>query len=484
MLLIEIVGPVGSGKTSLLWRLAEWWRQQGKEPEGFVAPGYERAVSTEGAARYDILMLKSASKYPFAIRDNRLHPPYRFEQETTAALDRWAAGLNDSASLVIIDEFGSVEASGGGHIRLWERICSSRPEVLVLAVRKGLEDAIHARIGRKPDVVIDAASGEAWAKLQQACVAHSDWMRVGLYGGGAGGFEASVGAILHGSQIPLRGLFMSSIQSVLMTFAADGLGHRRRVVWVSFLAASIKAFSPTGNRLRPMLAISLQGILYTFAITLSGWNFFGVSLGGFLIGAWSALQGVALQYIFVGNELLRAYDSIIQWVAHQLDAKPVGFIVLVVGWTILCGLISAAVTLLAWHRRQRMPERLRDIVLKKGRGIAFNGKPASISLAMKHGLRDIFRPLFWLPVAIVVAVMLLDGSGLESILWVVVRAAGVGFVLFSLVRALDVQRFIGWLRKRGYWGPALAYQRAVDRISQEKGPQPDDRKELGVGSKD
>ncbi len=476
MLLIEVIGPVGSGKSSLLSTLAVWWRQLGKEPEGFIAPGHERTVGTEGAARYDIVMVKSGTTYPFALRDNARRPPYRFDEATASALDHWAAGLSDAAppSLVIIDEFGSVEASGGGHMRLWKQICSSHPDILVVAVRKGLEDAIHTRIGRRPDVVIDAASRDAWIRLNQACVAHSDWMRVGLYGGGAGGFEASVGAILHGTQIPLRGLFLSSMQSVIMTFAADGLGHRRRVVWVSFLAASLKALSPTGNRLRPMMAISLQGILYTIAITLLGWNFAGVAIGGFLVGAWSAIQGVALQYLFVGNELLRAYDSIIQWVARRLDTKPVAFLALVVGWTILCGLVSGTFTLIAWNRRQKMPGRIRDIILKKGRkGIAFDGKSVSFSMAMKHGMRDIARPLFWLPVAIVVTVMFLDGSGLESILWVVIRAAGVGFVLFSIVRALDVQRFIGWLRSRGHWGPALAYQKAIDRVNEGKATQDD-----------
>ena len=68
----------------------------------------------------------------------------------------------------------------------------------------------------------------------------------------------------------------------IMTFAADGLGRRQRVVWVSLLAASLKSLSPTGNRLRPMLAIALQGIFYTTAISMLGWNIAGILLGGFM----------------------------------------------------------------------------------------------------------------------------------------------------------------------------------------------------------
>lgn len=475
MLFIGISGPVGSGKTTLLCRLADWWRSQGREVDGFVALAGERAPSTGGAARYDILMLKTSLRYPYALRDASLQIPYRFDDETALSLSQWADSLEHSGapSLIILDEFGPIEAAGGGHMQLWERVKSSDPEVVVVAMRKDLEDAIQSRLGHTMDVLIDVGRPFAWENLRQACVAHSDWMRVGLYGGGAGGFEASVGAALHGGQIPLRGLFMSSIQSVIMTYAANGLGHRRRVVWVSFLAASIKALSPTGNRLRPMMAITLQGILYVLAITLLGWNFLGVTLGGFLVGAWSAIQGVALQYLFIGNELLRAYDSIIQWIATQLNAGSFGFVALVSGWTILCGLVSCVLTVVAWNRRQRMPERLHALMFKRPKMITLDGRPAGMLEAAGRGLKDIARPLFWLPVAIVVAVMLVNGSPLESILWVVVRAAGVGFVLFSLVRAFNAQRFIRWLQGRGHWGPALAYQKAIDRLRASDPPSQD-----------
>ncbi len=477
MLLIAVSGPVGSGKTTLLRTLAEWWRESGREPEGFLAEGAVRAAGSGGAPRYDLIMLRSRVRLPFAVRDESLQPPYRFDETAGAALEQWVAGLatDNAPTLVLLDEFGPIEAAGGGHIRLWPRLSASRPEIAVIAVRKGLEEALSLQLGRAFDLVVDAESPEAWENLRRACVAHSDWMRIGLYGGGAGGFEASVGALLHGGQVPLRGLFMSSMQSVIMTYAADGLGVRRRVVWVSFLAASLKAFSPTGNRLRPMLAITVQGFLYMLAITLLGWNALGAAAGGFLVGGWSAIQGVALQYLFVGNELFRAYDSILQWVARQMDVKAFGFLALVAAWTAVCGLVTAVLTVLAWGRRHRMPSRLREAMFRSVKGFSIEGKPAGMAAAFRHGFRDIARPLFWLPVVVVGGVMLASGSPLASILWVVVRAAGMGFVLFSAVRAFDVGRFMTWLQRRGHWGPALAYQRALSRFQPSEHPSADSK---------
>ncbi len=473
MLLIGILGTVGSGKTSLLGRLADWWRLQGRSLDGFVARAGERPEDGRGAARYDLEMLKNSRRLPFAIRDPALQPPYRFDPETARELDAWADGLGsgDPGSLMIVDEFGPVEAAGGGHLSLWSRIVSSNPGVIVVAVRAGEEGALRERLGTGFDMLIDAASPDAWETLRRACEEHPDWIRVGLYGGGAGGFESSVGAVLHGIQAPMTGLFMSSMQSVIMTYAASGLRERRRVVWVPFISASLKALSPAGNRLRPMLAITIQGLLYGGAVTLFGWNVLGVALGGFLVGAWSAIQGVALQFLFVGSDLIRAYDSIITWGAKLLDVRTPGLLVLIAGWSVLCGGISCLLTLFAWKRRQHMPGRLRDAVFRKTKGFALAGKPASRTEAMRHGMRDLARPLFWLPVLVVVGFTLASGSPLESALWIVVRAAGIGFVLFSLVRVFDMHRFIAWLQSRGHWGPALAYRHALDNVRRkEDGP--------------
>ncbi|HTY58607.1 MAG TPA: hypothetical protein VMF59_07295, partial [Bacteroidota bacterium] len=402
-----------------------------------------------------------------AVRDPALQPPYRFDPDTSRELTLWATGLAACGhpGLVIIDEFGPVESSGGGHMALWPALVASKPGLLVLGIHEGTEHAIAERLGTRFDVLIDASSPCAWEDLRRACADHPDWMRVGLYGGAAGGFESTVGAVLHGVQAPLTGLFMSSMQSVIMTYAASGLRERTRVVWVPFISASLKALSPAGNRLRPMLAITMQGLLYGTALTVFGWNMFAAALGGFLVGAWSALQGFALQFLFVGGDLVKAYDAIIAWGAKLLNVGTPGLVVLVALWSAACGGVSSALTLIAWKRRTRMPGRLRDAVFRKrGKGVALDGKPAGRIEAMKKGLRDLLRPLFWFPVALVVGFTLASGSPLESALWIVVRAAGIGFVLFSVVRLLDMHRFIAWLQSRGHWGPALAYRHALERI--------------------
>jgi hypothetical protein len=282
-----------------------------------------------------------------------------------------------------------------------------------------------------------------------------------MYGAASGGFEATVGSALHGARIPLRGLFLSSIQSALMVYAADGLGKRRRVVWVPFISAELKALSPAGNRFRPMVAITMQGILFSSSVQMLGWNVFSILLAGWLIGAWAAAQGVVLQYLFVGNQLIKAYDAVVGWIAGQLHLETPGIIVVLGVWVCMNGLVASGVTFLAWRRRHRIPKRVQTLLDTGAQSITFDDARPTLAAAFRRGVRDLARPAFWTPVILVAAILLVSGSTLTDVFWIAARACTIGVVVFSLARTFSPKQFVQWLRRRGKWGPALAFQHAT-----------------------
>lgn len=463
MLLIAVTGPVGAGKTTLLTQLAAWYTGRGKSVDGFVSLASGRTQGSRGAQRYDMHWVAAGNSNLFALRDETLIPPYQFQNEAIAIAEEWAMSLGQrpAPSLVVLDEFGPLEASGGGHLSVWKHILAAKPEAVVIAVKAGLIPAIEDRIGMKFDLTIDAASSDAWEKLRGTCVEHEDWTRIGVYGGGAGGVEATVGSALHGAQIPLRGLFLSSLQSVVMMYAADGLGKRRRVVWVPFIAAGIKALSPSGNRLRPMLAITVQGLLFSGAISILGWNLPGVALAGWCVGAWAGAQGVALQYLFIGDDLLKAYDAVVQWSARHLGAGTPAIATIVSVWVAVWGGVSATATLYVWRRRNRIPARLQAILDKGASEVRFDDASPRWYEAILRGVKDLARPVFWAPVAVVALVILAAGSTWEHVFWLVVRATSIGVVVFSVARTLRPTRIVAWLQRKGYRGPAIALKRAL-----------------------
>lgn len=478
MVLVAVTGPVGSGKTTVLSALVLWGKEHLKSVDGFLALPQDRMVMRKGARKYFLQMISSGKTIPFARRDESLSPPYRIDPEALKELSSWARDLSTHhpLSLLVLDEFGPLEARGEGHMGHWELLRKSNPEVVTVAVRDGSLADIERRLGLVFDVVIDATSFDALPKLQSLVLHHSDWTRVGQFGAAAGGFEATVGTALHETRLPFTGLFLSIVQSLVMMYAGDRLSDRSRLMWVPFISAGLKALSPYGGRLRPMLGITVQGFLFTIATTILGWNVFGILVGGWCVGAWAALQGVVLQYIFIGENLFPAVDIVIRWAAGQLHLNMPGVITLVFLWMLLCGSLSAIVTMFAWLRRHKIPARLTAMLSKGTRGVGGNFAAPTWSVAIRRGLRDLLRPLFWAPVFVVAGVIVMTGSSWEQAMWVVVRAVTVGWVLFSVARLFDPRKLLSWLQRKGHWGPAMALSRALHSqpektdASSEKGP--------------
>lgn len=471
-LLIAVTGTPGQGKTRLLAELAAHQVSRGQTVEGFLAVGGERAAGNMGASEYRLRLLASGEELLWATRDLERKPPYQFHPEALPILEAWARALPRESPLVLLDEFSKLEAEGHGLMPLWPAIVAAAPQIVVIAVRDLHLEAIEAQLGLRFDLRIPATSADAFEQLEQACADYGEWTRIGLFGGAAGGIEVSVGAALHAAQIPLRGMVMSSVQASVMTFTGFGLAQPTRVVWVPFIAAGLKAFSPAGNRLRPMLAITAQGALYGASIAVAGWNALGITLGGAFVGAWAAAQGFILQYLLLGDELFKSYETIATWLnSHlRLVAPSLGW--LVVGWTILHALVGGAVTFTAW--RLRAPPRvLRDIIARES---TLTTQPA-VATAPKGGRwqrlgRDFLRWQFWLPLLFVGAIMLATGRSWSALAWLALRFVAVALVFIALLSLLRPARWAGVLRRRGWWGPAHALDGAFDRRQSHRNPQP------------
>lgn len=459
-LLIAVTGEPGDGKTRLLAAIAAEHTERGERVEGVLSVAGTRPAEKMGALNYFVRIIGRPGEFLWATRDESRVPPYVFHPQAAQELCTWAEQLRDSPgpALLVIDEFGKFEARGEGLMPLWPAFAASRPAIAIFAVRQGLEDEIEQMLGRKFDVRIEARAPDALGRLQRACQDYGEWTRLGLFGGAAGGIEMSVGALLHSAKVPLRGLMMSSLQGAMMTFAGFGLSQPGRVVWVPFISAGLKALSPAGSRIRPMFAICIQGALYGTSVQVLGWNAVGVVTGGALIGLWSALQGVLLQYLLLGQDLVRAYDTAVLWLMERWNIAAPGILWVAGGWAALCGLVAAGTAGAAWRLRAP-PSSLRDIIERETTGT----KPADVSARRRSRWSEFAHWQFWLPLVLVSSVLLAGGRSLESVAWLIVRFVTVGFVVLTLISFFRPAALADALRRRGWWGPAVAFSGALAR---------------------
>lgn len=464
-LLVALTGVPGAGKTRVLAELATRQRARGGRIDGFLAVAGTRRVPDEGASEYNLRMLATNEELTWAIRDETRTPPYRFDDITFFRLQDWANSLSSRTPLIVLDEFAKFEAQGEGLLPLWPAICSQRPRIVVMAVRAGLVEAIEDRIGRKFDVVIDAEGSDALAQLERLCDEFGEWTRIGLFGSTAGSLEMTVGSALHAAKIPLRGLAMSSLQSAMMVFAGTGVSQPGRVVWVPFISGGLKSLSPAGNRVRPMIAIVMQGLLFGGAVQVLGWNFLSLGIAGALVGGWAALQGIALQYLLMGDELIKAYDTVVLWLAEKWQIAAPALPWLVGAWAAWHALVVAAITIAAWRLR-RPPPALERLIAKESTRTP--PAPDVATSVWGRRLREFGRWQFWLPLLVVAAILLGSGRSWESVAWLSLRFVAVGFVLITLVSLLRPARWAEALRRRGWWGPALALSGALARREEKK----------------
>jgi nucleoside-triphosphatase THEP1 len=457
--LIAVTGLPGEGKTRLLAEFAARQAALGTRVEGFLAAAGPRERPDQGATEYRLTLLATGEERTWAIRDDRLTPPYHFDQGTFARLARWAVMLERHHPLVLMDEFSVFESRGKGLMPLWPAVADAEPRIIVMAVRAGLTGAIEEKLGRKFDVHVSATAPDAMDRLLSACADYGEWTRIGLYGGAAGGLEMSVGSALHAVRAPLRGLAMSSLQSIMMTLTGCGLTEPARVVWVPFISAGLKALSPAGNRLRPMIAIAAQGLLYGLSVLVLGWNAVGVTLGGALVGSWAALQDFFLQYLLLGGDLLLAYSSMTAWVQGHWHVTPPSLPWLVGLWTLFHALIAGSLTFVTWRRRA--PPTLLQRIIARESPVSPVVSPAPSRA--RRIIREFLRWQFWLPLVAVSLVLLATGRRWEAVAWLALRFVAVGAVILALVSLLQPARLADALHRRGWWGPALAVRSALAR---------------------
>jgi len=138
------VGEKHSGKTTSAGELAEAARAKGFNVAGLLAPSLYKKGELAG---FDVVDLRTEDRVPLASRrtGKGRDKPYTFTEEGLKVGRRaLSADATKRAELIIVDEFGPLELSGGGWRKEVDLLLTSSDAVILLVVRRELADEVQS----------------------------------------------------------------------------------------------------------------------------------------------------------------------------------------------------------------------------------------------------------------------------------------------------------------------------------------------------
>ena len=253
--------------------------------------------------------------------------------------------------------------------------------------------------------------------------------------------EVSLGSVIHAIHLPLGGHFLSLNQALILTFASRSAADRREamstVTGVGTSAAILKALSPAGKRLTPMLAIGVQSVLFALGIGALGRHVLGAVLGGVLLSIWGFAQPLLLGYLLFGNVLFEAALKIWTDTALALGISTELGLRFLLGLVIAKAAIAGVLTAAAWLSG----ERLEKAYLRRVKKLAGQTKPLPSRkvrrTAISGALRDLLNPWFVASVILTILFFVMSGpDGATHAVWFTLRTLAWALLFFWAIRAV------------------------------------------------
>lgn len=161
--LFLIVGDRGAGKSTTAERAARRLVEAGVVVGGVLQPALRDGDERTG---YGLRDLTSGEERPFARRRPRpatspTELGFEFDVQGWDWARRCILEARRSAGVLVVDELGRLEARGEGHLpALLEPLERERAEVWMLALRADEAEGILARLGREPELALDAPADD------------------------------------------------------------------------------------------------------------------------------------------------------------------------------------------------------------------------------------------------------------------------------------------------------------------------------------
>lgn len=258
--------------------------------------------------------------------------------------------------------------------------------------------------------------------------------------------ELGLGSLLHAFHLPFVGFFLSLNQCFVLNRAlllSDSSSTSRFLpMTISNTAAIIKTLSPYGKKLTPMLAISMQGLLFNIGILLFGKNLFGRCIGSLLLSLWPMIQPALIYGIIYGSLLLNMGVYYNQMIAKLPWFGDMTLQTILGGYVFIHIFSSIGICLLTYLLPARILDHYDQYIISYS---SSRLKPLSVPtqttfLQKLRGVgKDFISPFFLLSLILSGFFLYATLHSLESFFFFFFRLIAVAFLTFFLIRNISTE---------------------------------------------
>jgi hypothetical protein len=274
--------------------------------------------------------------------------------------------------------------------------------------------------------------------------------------------EVGLGSVLHSFKVPASGHFLSLNQGLLLTQFTKSHSYQGRNIIaqscarISLCSGLLKSLSPAGKKLTPMLAISVQGLLYSFGLMIGGCGLLGRALGSVFLSFWAFAQPLLLAWLFVGTYFFEALEKLWQKTLGSLGFSPEAGLGVFLGLIAFKALLALGLVIFSG----RFGKNWQDQLSAEGRKLLLRKQEKLKVSPWKGALRDLASPIFLFSIALSFIFAWFNETPQSSLIWAVLRPLSIAFVFFYFMRAVPPQKLQGFVNR---FSPTLAV-----RIGQAK----------------
>lgn len=255
--------------------------------------------------------------------------------------------------------------------------------------------------------------------------------------------EIGLGSFLHGFQVPFAGHFLSLNQGLILTRAHSTIQDKSSGAIISTTSALLKSLSPAGKKLTPMLAISVQGHLFSLGSYIFGNNVVGHLLGMALLSLWGFVQPFCLYYLLYGKDLIFMANYYIKKFGSILPANHQNILSVILILVILKVFFGAVVVLIAHNLKSQTVNDYEDWARKR---VKLRNKSNNSNIFL-GAFRDLLNIPFILSFILMFLFFVFAGAGQY---WSLLRPIAIGFLIFLFIRVFPLEKMASKLRDGKY----------------------------------